>query len=377
MSFDYFNLKLFHKIPKSYAIGNYLRSYVAYSYDKEILSAASAGGIVTQMLIHGLETRRIDGVLAVSVGGSAGMMPQFYVARDREGVLRAAQSKYFPILKNCTLEEVLKKDERMAAIGLPCQIHGLRKGQELFRSLRERIAFCIGLFCGRCPSYQAAKFIIRRAGHDPNEVNEIRHRYGDQDHYYLKFNNGKETCIDDRYKMIGFGGLLFMDSFRCLVCPDRLNELSDVSVGDATRLEDPKAPSPNAVITRTRVGQEVMNELIEAKKIYAREVEIGAAIQYQRKGLINKKRGYAARSAILKMIPGQKVPKYSQNKPDHWNPVWSDYVGGMVQIVILSLTRNKYVYSLMHLIPYGWLKRLCLEVMNLSSATGKQKDLLR
>lgn len=292
VDFDYFNKKYFGKIPESYAVGNYISSYVASARDEEIAKAAASGGMATQLLLHALQTKRIDGVLSVSVGGETGMTPQFYIAETKEELLKAAQSKYYPIPKNIALRDVLQDKRRFAVVGIPCQIHGLRKAQEIDKRLRERIVFCIGLYCGRTPSLRAAGFIMRRAGYDPQRVSEMRHRQGKPypGKYYLKLKSGEEVCLDDKFKLPGFGGLLFMDSSRCTLCPDRLNELSDISVGDNAAFPGEDAPKgPSSVIVRSAMCQEMMDELLREDKIVAVKAGIAECIEYQRQGLINKK----------------------------------------------------------------------------------------
>lgn len=208
--------------------------------------------------------------------------------------------------------------------------------------------------------------------YNEKEVELFTHRYGLDSGYHIKLKNGTVHDIND-FEIIGFGGILFMDSNRCLTCCDRLNELSDISVGDSGI----QYPYHNSVITRSKIGQEIMQEFIKSNKIYADKVDISEALRAQYRGLINKKRGYAARSNILKLIPFHKVPKYIHQKPALWKPVLSDYLSGILQITTIVLTRSKIIYKLLHHMPYKILRKVCQNIFRLSSKTGNQADLFK
>jgi|GEM_PF-4387181 hypothetical protein len=99
-------------------------------------------------------------------------------------------------------------------------------------------------FAGAAPSYKAARTVMEEAGVQENEVEVLVHRQGlYPGNYWITCKDGR-TVNADAQKMIGFGGILFMDSNRCLTCNDLLCELSDLSVSDVIRQDLIGAPYP-------------------------------------------------------------------------------------------------------------------------------------
>lgn len=371
VDFHALNQKQFGRLPGPAEdwIGHCISAYLAHSLDEEVLSVASAGGIVTQLSVYLLESGTVDGILSVRVGGATGMVPELYVARTREEVLKAAQSKYFPIPKNELLRQVLRTEEKYALVAVPCQVQGLLKGQEIYSSLKVRIPLIIGLFCGRCASYRSARFIMEKAGYADKEVEVLTHRHGTPSRYHLRLRDGREIDIP-QYEIIGFGGLLFLDSYRCLLCPDRLNELSDISVGDAGKGTS-EGPALNSILARSDYGAQVMRDFIAHGPVYARQVEAQEAVAPQRFGLINQKRGSTARRKLASLLPGLHAPAIKVRQSSRNVPIPLDYAAGLLQITIVTITRRKWIYRIMRHIPFAFFRKLCRTVYHFSIKPGK------
>jgi coenzyme F420 hydrogenase subunit beta len=130
--------------------GKYREVMTARATNGRILAAAQDGGTVTALLCHALETGFIDGAVLTRKGES--WVPEQYVATTEEEIIQSMGSIYSLSPSLYQLKEAVRERalERVAYVGLPCQIEALRKMQ-LYpfgaRGIGERIALAIGIFC--------------------------------------------------------------------------------------------------------------------------------------------------------------------------------------------------------------------------------------
>ena len=107
INFKSLNLSIFGKEPKS-LIGNYSNCYMGFSTDKSIRYNASSGGMITIILIFALENKLIDGALVTRMKKNNPLEPESFIARTKEEVIEASQSKYCPVSANVALKDILK-----------------------------------------------------------------------------------------------------------------------------------------------------------------------------------------------------------------------------------------------------------------------------
>ena len=88
-------------------LGNSLGFYLGRSMDKNILKAAASGGLISSLLEFALEENIIDGALLVRMSSHNPFEPEIFIARTREDILSAAQSKYVPVPLNSKLKEII------------------------------------------------------------------------------------------------------------------------------------------------------------------------------------------------------------------------------------------------------------------------------
>jgi len=117
------------------------------------------GGFVTAALISLLEVELID--CAVAVGSDAEWRPIAKIVRTPEDALSCSKSKYsrcpvFPVLA-----EACRSGHRLAFVGLPCQIRGLRFLQDRFPDgIFRRVKLTVGLFCSEAFRYEFFRDIV-------------------------------------------------------------------------------------------------------------------------------------------------------------------------------------------------------------------------
>jgi coenzyme F420 hydrogenase subunit beta len=222
------------------------------------------GGVVTAFLKYLLENKKIDGAIVV---GDECWKPVSLIVQNAEDLLKTSKSKYTV----STLDALRKAGEmgleKVAVVGLPCQINGLRKLQyfpyhakhdpELGRDGKPvklpKIEYLIGLFCMEKFEYNSLKEVLSKYGIDIKDVE----KFDIKGRKLFVYVNGEKKEIDLKEIEICSG---------CKMCRDFDAELADVSIGSVG--------SPNGystIIIRTEKGEEIKNavELKEGVDIEA------------------------------------------------------------------------------------------------------------
>ena len=150
--------------------GVYRHVFVARANDAAAPAQAQDGGIVTALLAWARERETIDGAIVAAVGeDDAPCFPTPKLATTVEQIRASAGSWYTYCPNNLALARLAKaRLARVAFVGVPCQVTGLRKMERIDPSLllkpgksvtvtarqrdclrgpAERVAFSVGLFC--------------------------------------------------------------------------------------------------------------------------------------------------------------------------------------------------------------------------------------
>ena len=216
-------------------IGNWLKIVTSKATNLEIQKAGTDGGVVTSILIAMLENNLIDGALVSKRINPFQREP--FLATTKEELIEAAGTKFdlmgpisglgqyntfVPTISK--LKHVVDRDlMNIAVVGVPCQIHSIRKMQELSILPAHIIKYTLGLFC-----YENFKF---------NET--ARKKMEEQ--FDFSFNDVEKMNIKD-YLIINLKGKdqpLYIEfselhdimRHACSVCKNFSNFYSDISFG--------------------------------------------------------------------------------------------------------------------------------------------------
>ncbi|MDR2409396.1 MAG: Coenzyme F420 hydrogenase/dehydrogenase, beta subunit C-terminal domain [Bacteroidales bacterium] len=272
-------------------LGHYIGVYRGFSHNKVVRAAAASGGVVTEFLCELLEGRQVDGAVVVVPDSHNPARFTVDIARSREEILAAVQSKYTFVPMNEILKEIKKYDGKYAFVGLPCQIQGLRKAMEADALFSSRIFFVIGLFCGFQMKYGGTKYLIDKSGIPRDAIKKIEYRAkrGRRTGFRVVSNDGGEFFVDKHeYTFLN----LVYTMPRCLKCYDFTAEFSDVSIGDAWEKE-----AFSRIVTRTGKSDAVVEKLKNSNKIFVEEsnkedimATQGHLIRYKKYGVWRRKR---------------------------------------------------------------------------------------
>jgi coenzyme F420 hydrogenase subunit beta len=219
------------------------------------------GGLVSTLLIWGLETDRIEGALTskvVDVGrGPFDAAPALVTTRDE--VLATAGSRYTYSANPLAMAEAENaKLTQVALVGMSCQasINGSLPARGV-RKYERKIALTIGLLCSKTFTYEGQEQVLAEHGIAIGDVTKInvKGRY-------------QVWTSDGGYHEIPLKELHPHTRPGCKLCPDFAAQHADISAGgigadDAWTL----------TIVRTERGEEWLTGVIDAGLVEARPGE--------------------------------------------------------------------------------------------------------
>ena len=224
------------------------------------------GGVVSTFLKYLLENKKIDGAIVV---GDECWKPVSLIVQNPDDIKKSAKSKYTISTLDALREAGEMGIEKVAVVGLPCQIAGLRKLQyfpylakydgELGKNGKlaklPKIEYLVGLLCTEKFEYEGLKESLAKNNINIEDVKKFDIKKGK----LIVITENEEYKIPLKDIEMNAG---------CKICRDFDAEMADISVGCAG--------SPNShstMIIRTEKGEEIKNavELIECVDLDAIE----------------------------------------------------------------------------------------------------------
>jgi len=345
VDFEKLNMEIFGKKPEDSFIGNYTDCYTGCSTDKKIRFNASSGGIITQFLIFALDKKIIDGAMVTRMSKNYPLKPEPFIARTRQEIVEASQSKYCPVPVNLALKEILNAPdhEKFAVVGLPCHIHGIRKAETIIKKLKNKIQIHLGIVCGTTKNFNATRYQLHRMEIPENEVKKLSYR-GEGWPGKLKVELKDDQSIFEELTDYYDGEFCSFISYRCTMCIDHVCELSDMSFGDAWIEEIKKADNQGTsiIINRTETGQNLLKKMQDQEMIELKSVD-KSLIDKSQGMYISKKRKINSRFQIVKLL-GKKVPVY--NGEETMPPEVVDYLWSLWYYFWIEVSSRKSLWGL-------------------------------
>ena len=225
--------------------------------------AAQDGGVVTAILLAALEDGLIDGALVAREDPTTPWRGVPHVATTREELIEAGGSFYNQTLALAALDLSkvgLGPDARLAVVGTPCEIQGIRALQS--RSWRwgasrvEAVTLTIALLCTKSFDYRRLMLdeIAEKRGIALEEVGKVDVIHG----RFFAWDKAGEVLIDEPVKAFHGAALKGCDE-----CADFLGRGADLSVGSVG-----SEAGYSSVLVRTPLGE-------AAFALAAGELEVG------------------------------------------------------------------------------------------------------
>lgn len=238
------------------SIGPYIGRYFARSSDFQIIKRAQGFGVVTSVLKHILEEKIVDAAFVVTSDLFMNTHPM--IAKDFGDVKKSARVKYIwtPVLSK--LREAVLDDsiESIAVVGVPCVMQALEMlDRSKLKLYKKKIKLRIGLFCWEIFRHILISEMIHK---------ELQLDIDPQRIWMFDIKKGKLVIelMDSTEYFIPLGTASRYAREGCNYCVDFTSEWSDISVGNAGAPKDFLT-----VITRTELGEEVIQDMIEKERL--------------------------------------------------------------------------------------------------------------
>jgi coenzyme F420-reducing hydrogenase beta subunit len=285
-------------------VGTVNKVWMGHVSDQSVRLNAASGGIITGSLISLLDAGFIDGAVVNIPDINQPPKGKSILAKTKKELLHSAKSIY------CMTEikqglDIAKYDvdvQRIAVVGLPCQVSDLKKVMKRDSLLANKVIFCMGIMCGHNMLPSATIEALKQSGIDINKVKEIRYRsYGWYPFFYsVSFKNGDvKDFVWSNSPLQKIWESLKYQPQRCLRCVDFAAESADIACCDAW-LEEYRGNQEgySIVLTHNRKGTSIIEQLIKDKILSLKETDVSCIQRSQRIQLehkLNRKRGFEKR----------------------------------------------------------------------------------
>ncbi len=287
-------------------IGIYRDIYLVRASDDGIFEKGQDGGLVSALLIWGLETGRIDGALVSKLSDDPARpwdaLPA--VATTRDEVLATAGSRYTYSANPLAMKEAEARGlKNLALVGMSCQasINGTLSARNVAKYKR-RIAITIGLLCSKSFTYDGMMVgkIQTELGIPLTDITKVNVK---GKFILWRESNGEQVDIPlkDCHPFTREG---------CKLCPDFAAEHADISTGGLGQLD-----GWTLTIVRTERGAEWLQGLLDAGLVTVRPgAEDPNAVALMEKLSAKSRKRWPKALAGARSAPGDQRPE--EGPPD-------------------------------------------------------------
>lgn len=270
-------------LPDDPFSGDCCGSWVGKALEDSVYENSQSGGAVTAILLALLEEDKICGAVNVVMPAGSPPRPELRISQNREDILAAQGSKYCPVPVVSALKDMKKYDKPVALVCLACHVHGIKNLLERMPGLSTKVGPVIGLICDRVMTLAAIDYLSYRAEIGEQQISTLEYRSKGWRGYP---GDVRVTGIDNKEVFLpGTERMRVKDFFtpaRCRLCFDKMNILSDVTVGDPWGVENyDKEGGESVVIARTSIGLECVQAAIDRQLLQLREIPYNAVLEGQ------------------------------------------------------------------------------------------------
>lgn len=243
----------------------------AWAGDPKIRHWAAAGGTLTALGCHLLQSGAVEAILHVQASTTDPLHTDAQVSRNPAEVIAAAQSRYGPGAALTRVEELLAAGTLFAVIAKPCDIAAIRHLQQVDARAKEQIKYCLTIFCGGVPSTIFPAVVAQHVGMNRDELTVFRWRgngWPGPTHLETKDGRVADFTYDQLYYTPDVPWTYDMQ-FRCKICPDAIGTVADIAAPDGWVMRDGKpihdeADGVNIAIARTEKGAALLRAAAQA-----------------------------------------------------------------------------------------------------------------
>lgn len=320
--------------------GYYLNSYTGYSNDEDIRYHSASGGMVTSFLIYLLEQKIIDGALVVGYKEENPFEPEPFIATSKSDLLRSRGSKYLVLSYDKAIQQVIDFKGKLAVVGLPCHIQGMRNLAEKNKKVRNCVVGYFSIYCSLNKTKHSMDYYLDKYNINRNDVGYFSFR-DDGCLGYMKFvDKGGGIMKKIPYLSFWFGTHSFFQNKRCLLCADHFGELADISFGDInTPPYNQDKIGISSMVIRSNMWNQHLMAAYKAGYVTISPCAINDVIKSQGYSRIFKKgKGILSYMKVRKIV-GLKNPEYDVEFEGV--PTIKNYIQVIFKYLMLSIGANR------------------------------------
>ncbi|MGH7321698.1 MAG: Coenzyme F420 hydrogenase/dehydrogenase, beta subunit C-terminal domain [Candidatus Rokuibacteriota bacterium] len=293
----------------SWLLGPYRRVWTGFATDPTVRRRCASGGVISRILIHLLESGRVQGAVVLRQSLRHPEVASPVIATDREQVLAAAESIYAVTPTLTILPEMAAFDGRLAFVGLPEQVATLRLLQAAGHPAASKVVFVLGPYTGTNMYAGAVRAFLRAQGvPDHVGIASLRWRAGEWPGYLEVHTLDGQVFRAPKFH---YNYLIpFYIARNCEITPDFTNETTDLSVGDAWSPRFERLGGGHSVVlVRSQRAEDAVDELRHSGDLTLEATDPGEALAMHGHMLDFKKRGTFIR-LDRQARRGQPVPEF-------------------------------------------------------------------
>ncbi len=260
-----------HQNPINFYLGNHRACYIANAKNEEIRNNGVSGGCITALVKELLDTEEYDGAFLVD-SHEYNKFVQTNLYKKGDNLDITSKSRYLPVSHSNMIKYVLKnRDARVIIVATSCAVHGFLNVVDKFKLNRDNYLI-LGLFCDRTMNYNIYNYFndyYKSNSRLKNLFFRTKESGGWPGQIKLEYESGVVKFLPAKERMI------LKDYFqleRCMYCIDKLNQFSDISIGDNYTGNYTTNKGNNSVIIRTSKGKLVWN--LVKNKVESKESSI-------------------------------------------------------------------------------------------------------
>lgn len=305
--------------PDKY-IGEHLCCRTGYAADAAIRENAASGGMVTALLCHLLETRRIDGAWVTRTEIRDGKLGyKTFIATSPREIRECSSSVYtfVPMLKHLDILENF--DGRVAAVMLPCQLRALSKLLEKRPDIGAKVVLKIGLYCSGVCGEKALLIPLKKYKIPLEGAVRLYCRRGHWRGFStVLYSDGSEKSIPYSRTVCAYKNAYFFSRRQCMVCRDQFAECADISFGDVWLKEMKKEPIKHtSCVIRTERALEMYRSAVSAEAVIDKSFTDEKLLRSQKRAIVFKYNCASAKRGYFEKIG--KTLKIDRSDKCRWN----------------------------------------------------------
>lgn len=281
-----------------------------WSTRDDIRRIGSSGGVLTALSAYLLASDRVDAVVSVAMSPENPFENLSVVIRTPEEARTLSGSRYSPAAPFQRIVD-LHLTERIAVIGKPCDISGMRRYYESNRSRLPHIEYFLSFFCAGTPSWKATVSAAQRLGVDPEEVRGVRYR-GNGWPGYFTVQTKHNSMVTMTYEQ-SWGQILNKQLHtRCKLCEDGMGTYADIVAADHWDTDERGYPKftdghgRSLVLTRTMRGEALVTEAASEQYLQLHQASLENLAKIQPSQVLRKQ--FAAVRGIGYWLGGRHIP---------------------------------------------------------------------